>query len=79
MYIIYRNKILIKPFLSLFVESHSDIFPLALKEFIGSHFIKELKFSLARGHWKVDKWGFPLRYQSNGAELYVVFSHLNPQ
>ncbi|XP_074605753.1 phosphatidylinositol glycan anchor biosynthesis class T [Brevipalpus obovatus] len=62
---------------SLYLENQFDIFPLAIGDFIGKNFIKELRFSLARGHWKSDQWGYPLRYQPNGGELYAVFSHLN--
>ena len=62
----------------LHLENHFDRFPLAIGNFISKNLIKELTFSLGRGHWKLNTWGYPLRYQPNGAELWVTLQNFNP-
>ncbi|RWS19910.1 GPI transamidase component PIG-T-like protein, partial [Leptotrombidium deliense] len=56
--------------------NHFNFFPLSLGKFIASAKIQEIHFSLTKGFWRNNIWGYAVRDAPSGAELSVLFQRL---
>ncbi|XP_054165378.1 GPI transamidase component PIG-T-like [Oppia nitens] len=58
-----------------------NIFPLSLGKLISRHEVQELHFSLTKGIWKHQRWGYAIREAPPNAQLWLWFQHFhkNPQ
>ncbi|CAG2163757.1 unnamed protein product, partial [Oppiella nova] len=58
-----------------------NVFPLSLGKLISKHELQELHFSLTKGVWKHQRWGYAIREAPPNAQLWLWFQHFhkNPQ
>lgn len=61
--------------LPLCLVRHFRLFPSSIARLITENEVQELHFSLTKGFWKADLWGYPIKSRSSGAELNVWFTN----
>ena len=54
-----------------------DLFPLSIGKLISKHELQELHFSLTKGIWRHQRWGYPIRDAAPNAQLWLWFQHFH--
>lgn len=62
---------------SLRWENRIELFPLSIVDLIDTADLEELHFSLTKGNWNYQNWGYPVRSSPPGAQIRAKFPQLN--
>lgn len=62
---------------SLRWENKIEIFPLSIADLVATADLHELHFSLTKGNWNYQNWGYPARSSPPGAQIRAKFSQHN--